>query len=156
MNVPTGRYEKRTARAVTVELLLLDESQHNKRAVTENVSPRGARIVTDWNCAPGNHLLVTAPEEGVKSLARVVYCQHVESKKFAVGLQLVVRVEEWEKPASRESLPIEKSRKQRLRHIPMGNVFSSAVVAAREPAQFSIPIDTANGVPGEAAGGKEQ
>jgi hypothetical protein len=35
----------------------------------------------------------------------------MESTKFAVGLQLVVRVEEWEKSASRESLPIEKSRK---------------------------------------------
>jgi len=35
----------------------------------------------------------------------------MESTKFAVGLQLVVRVEEWEKLASRESLPIEKSRK---------------------------------------------
>jgi len=111
MHVPTGRYEKRTARAVTVELLRLDESQLNKRAVTENVSLRGARIVTDWNCAPGKHSLVTAPEEGVKSLARVVYCQRVESTKFAVGLQLVVRVEEWGKPASRESIPIEKSRR---------------------------------------------
>ena len=100
MHVPSGRYEKRTARAVTVEVLALDESQLNKRAVTENVSPRGAHIVTDWNCASGKHVLVTAPEEGVKSLARVVYCQRTESTKFAVGLQLVVRVEEWGKPAS--------------------------------------------------------
>lgn len=30
---------------------------------------------------------------GVKSLARVVYCQPLENTKFAVGLQLVVRVE---------------------------------------------------------------
>ncbi len=30
------------------------------------------------------------------------------------------------------------------------------MVAAREPAQFLIPIDTANGVLGEAASGKEQ
>ncbi len=95
MHVPSGRYEKRIARAVTVEVLRLDESQLNKIAVTENVSPRGARIVTDWNCASGKHVLVTAPEAGVKSLARVVYCQRVESTKFAVGLQLVVRVEEW-------------------------------------------------------------
>ncbi len=95
MHVPTGRYEKRNERAVTVEVLRLDESQLNVRTVTENVSPRGARIVTTWNCAPGKHLLVTVPEEGVKSLARVVYCQRVESTKFAVGLQLVVRVEEW-------------------------------------------------------------
>ncbi len=80
---------------MTTEVLRLDESRLNERVVTENVSPRGARIVTDWNCAPGKHLLVTVPEEGVKSLARVVYCQRVESTKFAVGLQLVVRVEEW-------------------------------------------------------------
>ena len=97
MHVPTGRYERRNARAVTVEILRLDEPQPNKRAVTENVSPRGARIVTDWNCAPGKHVLVSAPEEGVKSLARVVYCQRVESTRFAVGLQLVVRVEDWGK-----------------------------------------------------------
>ena len=97
MHVPTGRYEKRVPRAVTAEVLRLDESQLHKIAVTENVSPRGARIVSDWNCAPGKHLLVTAPEEGVKSLARVVYCQRMESTKFAVGLQLVVRVEEWGK-----------------------------------------------------------
>src|SRR5713101_519732 len=98
MHVPTGRYEKRSERAVTVEVLRLDESRLNKIAVTENVSPRGARIVTDCNCAPGKHVLVTALEEGVKSLARVVYCQRVESAKIAIGLQLVVRVEEWRKP----------------------------------------------------------
>jgi hypothetical protein len=100
MHALNGRYEKRTPRAVTVELLRLDESQLNVRTVTENVSPRGARIVTDWNYAPGKHVVVTAPEEGVKSLARVVYCQRVEDTKFAVGLQLVVRVEEWGKFAS--------------------------------------------------------
>jgi hypothetical protein len=95
MHAPTGRYEKRTPRAVPVDLLHLDESQLNVRTVTENVSPRGVRIVTDWNCAPGKRVLLTAPEEGVKSLARVVYCHPLESTKFAVGLQLVVRVEEW-------------------------------------------------------------
>jgi len=102
MHVPSGRYEKRSAKVVTVEVLRLHESRLNSRAVTQNVSPRGARIVTDWNCAPGKNVVVTAPQEGVKSLARVVYCQRVESTKFAVGLQLVVRVEEWGKPASRE------------------------------------------------------
>ena len=107
MHVPTGRYEKRTTRAVTIEFLRLDEShldesQLIKSAVTEDVSPRGARIVTDWNCAPGKHLLVRAPKEGVKSLARVVYCQRLESTKFAVGLQFVVQVEEWGTSASHE------------------------------------------------------
>jgi hypothetical protein len=100
MRVPTGRYEKRIERAVTVEVLRLDQSQLNVRTVTENVSPRGARIVADCHCAAGKHVLVTASEEGVKSLARVVYCERLESTRFAIGLHLVVRVEEWGKPAS--------------------------------------------------------
>jgi hypothetical protein len=83
MRVPTGRYEERTPTAVTVEFLRFDELQSNKRAVTENVSPRGARIVTDWSCAPGKHVLISAPSEGVTSLAHVVYCEHLESTKFA-------------------------------------------------------------------------
>src|SRR5947199_185184 len=80
MRVPTGRYEERTPRAVTVEFLRFDELQSNKRAVTENVSPRGARIVTDWNCAPGKHVLVTAPREGVKSMAREDHCNSKQNR----------------------------------------------------------------------------
>lgn len=102
MHALSGRYEKRTPRVVPIELLRLDESRLNVRTVTENVSARGARIVTEWDCSPGEHLLLTAPEQGVKSLARVVYCQPLESTKFAVGLQLVVRVEEWGNPATHE------------------------------------------------------
>ena len=85
-----------------MELLRLDESQLKERTVTENVSPRGARVVTELVCAPGKHVLVTAPGEGVKSLARVVYCQRVESTKFVVGLQFVVRFEEWGRPTIRK------------------------------------------------------
>ena len=96
MYVPTGRRESRTARAVTVELLRLDESQRKEEAVTENLSPRGARVVTELMCVPGNRVLFTCPQEGLKSLARVVYCERVNNR-FAVGLQLVVRVEEWAK-----------------------------------------------------------
>ncbi len=44
MQVPTGRYEKRTARTVTVELLRLDESRLNERTVTENEAGRMIRI----------------------------------------------------------------------------------------------------------------
>jgi hypothetical protein len=102
MRVPAGRNEKRTPKAVYVEILRLDEPQPVKRAVTENVSPRGVRILTEYDCPPGKQVVVTAPEEGVRSLARVVYCEPVESSKFAVGLQLVLRVEEWGKPASSE------------------------------------------------------
>jgi PilZ domain len=102
IDVLSGRYEKRTAKTVTVEVLRLGESPVSVRTVTENVSPRGVRIVTDLTCPPGKHVLVTAPEEGVKSLARVVYCQRLESGKVALGLQFVVRVNEWPKQARSE------------------------------------------------------
>ena len=97
VQVPTGRYEPRTARVVTVELLRLDESQRKEEAVTENVSAHGVRVVTELMCVPGNRVLFTSPQEGVKSLARVVYCEPAGNGRFAVGLQLVIRVEEWAK-----------------------------------------------------------
>ena len=102
MHALGGRYEKRTPQAVSVDLLGLDESHLSMRTVTENVSPRGARFVTDWNCAPGKHFLLIASEQGVKSLARVVYCQPLQNTKFAVGLQLAVRVEQWGNPSTHD------------------------------------------------------
>ena len=102
MHVPTGRYEKRTPRAVQLELFHLDDSQRSKTAITENVSPRGVRIVSECDCPRGKHVVVTAHVEGVELLARVVYCQRVEGSKFAIGLELVVRVEEWGKRANHE------------------------------------------------------
>lgn len=102
MHVPSGRFDKRIERRVIIEVLCLDESQLNTGAVTENVSPRGARALTDCNHTPGKHVLVTIPQQGVKSLARVVYSQPLGTTKFAVGLHLVVRIDEWGKPASRE------------------------------------------------------
>jgi hypothetical protein len=95
VHVPTGRHESRTARAVNVELVRLDESQRKEEAVTENLSPRGARVVTELICLPGNHVLLTSPQEGVKSVARVIYCERLDNRRFAVGLQLAVRTEEW-------------------------------------------------------------
>ena len=99
MRVPNGRSEQRTSRAVTVELLRLDELHlREEEVVTENSSPRGARVIAESALAPGKHVLFTSPQEGVKSLARVVYCQPAVNRGFAVGLQLVLRVQEWEKP----------------------------------------------------------
>jgi len=37
-------------------------------------------------------------ESGIQMRARVVYCQLLESKKFAVGLELFTPTQEWAKP----------------------------------------------------------
>ncbi|HEX2714184.1 MAG TPA: PilZ domain-containing protein [Candidatus Acidoferrales bacterium] len=96
--LPTGRFERRIAKTEVVELLHVGESPIAKvEAITENVSSEGARVITDSICAPGKLVRLDAPEEHLKLLARVVYCQRLEERKYAVGLKLNVRVEKWQK-----------------------------------------------------------
>jgi len=95
--LPTGRVEHRIAKTEVVELLPVGDSPIAKvEAVTENVSPRGARVITDSICAPGKFVRLDAPEEHLKLPARVVYCQRLDQGKFAVDLQLNGRVKEWQ------------------------------------------------------------
>jgi PilZ domain len=68
-------------------------------AITENVSSQGARLITDSICAAGERVRLNALEEHLQLPAQVVYCQRLAERKFAVGLQLDVRVENWKRPA---------------------------------------------------------
>lgn len=98
MRVPTGRLEPRIAKTEPVMLLHLDQFPIAKvEAFTENVSPRGARVITDSVCAPGQLVCLDAMEERLKLTARVVYCQRLDEEKFAVGVQLDVRAEKWQR-----------------------------------------------------------
>jgi hypothetical protein len=102
MRVPTGRLEQRIAKTEAVSLLHLDKSPLAKvEAFTENVSPRGARVITNSVCAPGKLVCLDALQERLKLTARVVYCQRLDEGKFALGLQLDVFVGKWlkQKPA---------------------------------------------------------
>lgn len=99
MRVPTGRVERRTTKMQFVELVPVGDSEVAKvEAITENVSPRGARVITDSVCAPGKVVRLEAPNERLNLLARVVYCQRLENGKFAVGLQLDRRIAKRQKP----------------------------------------------------------
>ena len=70
MRVLTGRVERRIAKTQVVELVPASESPIAKvEGVTENVSPRGARVITDSVCAPGKIVRLDAAKERV-NLAR--------------------------------------------------------------------------------------
>lgn len=98
MWVPTGRYERRMAKAEVVELLHLGESSAPKvEGITENVSPRGARVLTNSMCSPGELVRLETAKQHLRLPAVVVYCQRLGESRFAVGLQLYGRVEEWRK-----------------------------------------------------------
>jgi len=92
-----GRSEKRIARTVSIEVCLQDEPRLNERMLTENVSAHGARVFMERKLQPGQQVLVSSPKEGVRSQARIVYCQRVSEGRFVVGLELSGRVELWAK-----------------------------------------------------------
>jgi PilZ domain len=93
MSVPTGRSERRIARAVAVEICLEDEAMLKERASTENVSAHGVRVLIRRKLPPGQPVLAIFPREGVRSPGQVVYCQPLAEPKFAVGLELFVPVD---------------------------------------------------------------
>ena len=93
----SGRSEKRIARTVSLEVCLQNELKLNENTLTENVSAHGARVLVEQKWQPGQRVLVTSPKEGVRSQARIVYCQRVAAGRFAVGLELAGRVEPWAK-----------------------------------------------------------
>jgi hypothetical protein len=93
-----GRSEKRIAKVVSVEVCLPAAPKLDERLLTENVSAHGARVLMERKLQPGQLVLLSSPGESAWSQARIVYCQHVSPGRFAVGLELAVRMEPWAKP----------------------------------------------------------
>ena len=89
MTAPIGRCNKRIRKEVAVELVRSDASQLKETAIAQNVSARGMRVVTEHVWRPGDRVLLSSPESGIRTQARVVYCQRMENNRFAVGLELL-------------------------------------------------------------------
>ena len=87
MQVPTGRSERRKPKAVGVTARFSDGSSLPEGTVTENVSMRGARIVTKAKLKPGGIIEIRFPAE-VQFHGRVIYCHHLLDRTFAVGLEM--------------------------------------------------------------------
>jgi PilZ domain-containing protein len=106
---PTGRFEKRTARSVAVELSRMDTSLLKERALTENVSSRGIRVATEHEWKPSDPVLVISMPDDVWCRARIVYCKPSKKGRFAVGLELFTRVERWQSHPSGKGLAFQES-----------------------------------------------
>jgi len=88
MQVSYGRTEKRVPKALEVTVYRSDGSSLPKGTFTENVSTRGARIVTRSKLEPGGTIEILFPSYGFRMLGRVVYCQPLFGGKFAAGLAI--------------------------------------------------------------------
>ncbi len=48
------------------------------------------RVATEHVWLPGDPVLLSSPESGVRTPAHLVYCQRMENNRFAIGLELLV------------------------------------------------------------------
>jgi hypothetical protein len=81
-----GRREKRAPMTTPVCLAAAEELLFAERAITVNVSPHGARVVTKrrWQAEERPWLVSLSREFRVR--ARVIYCQPLTDGHFCVGL----------------------------------------------------------------------
>jgi hypothetical protein len=98
MDPASKRTESRTPMKVSVDLSSLDVRTPAQEGVTENISPRGARVLTSKPWKPNERLNVRSLRGNFRSRARVVYCVPVDKDQFAVGLQLFAAAGKWRSP----------------------------------------------------------
>jgi hypothetical protein len=91
-----GRIEKRLSMMVPVRLLTTKEPRVSEKVFTRNVSPHGARLVTNRLWQPGEEPLVTPLTGEFPQPARVVYCQPRANGGFYLGLQFTARSVRWD------------------------------------------------------------
>jgi hypothetical protein len=83
-----GRVEKRSALTVRLRISSLDRPGLAEVALTENVSPCGARILVTDAWKPGERVTVELPGRLDSCQAHVVYCERLRTGGTALGLQL--------------------------------------------------------------------
>lgn len=100
MEMPFKRVEDRLPLQVTVDLSSLDPRTPAQEGITENVSDRGARVVTKQPWKPNDRLHLRSLSGNLKSRARVVYCVPVPGDQYAIGLQFFAAAGSWRSPSA--------------------------------------------------------
>ena len=84
-----GRSEKRSVAAVTVMLTSPEPPFPTELALTENISSRGARVVSKGYWEKNNSLVIKSLEGDLQSEARVIYRWPIREHVYAIGLELI-------------------------------------------------------------------
>jgi hypothetical protein len=83
------RAEKRVGMKITALLVGTHGDLGVERAHTENISPRGARVIAPSQWLSGDTILVALPDAHFTSAARVTYSDPIGNGQFGTGLQFV-------------------------------------------------------------------
>jgi hypothetical protein len=97
------RRENRASAEVVVMLSGLNGVSSPEWGSTDNVSARGARILTTRSWNPNDRVLIRSVEGNLQSRGRVVYRQRLHDNLFAIGVKLLAPRGRWGE--SYEALP---------------------------------------------------
>jgi hypothetical protein len=89
---PTKKVERAEGR-LNIEAAVMLIGRHGKlgveKAITENVSVRGARVISSCEWYADDTILISLPASHFTSAARVVYCDTLSQGRYAMGLEFV-------------------------------------------------------------------
>ena len=89
------RKEERNPEKLQVLLSWMAEPLLTEPASTDDVSSRGMRVRAYRPWRRNTHLIVQSSENQLWGRAKVVYCQTLPGKTFALGLEFVARTGGW-------------------------------------------------------------
>jgi len=90
-----GRHEKRSTTAVVVMVTSRDHMSRTEFTLTENISGRGARVVTKKRWSANESLVIKSFEGDLQSEARVIYSHPIRESVYAIGLELIAPTGNW-------------------------------------------------------------
>ncbi|MFZ0633890.1 MAG: PilZ domain-containing protein [Candidatus Acidiferrales bacterium] len=83
------RAEKRIPMEVGVKISGHMDLPGIETTFTENVSARGARVLSSRRWSPNDRLTISTLTGSFRAVARVAYCESVPSAGYAVGLEFI-------------------------------------------------------------------
>jgi hypothetical protein len=91
-----GRIEKRVPSSLPIYLASPEEPRARERTLTENVSPHGARVISQRSWQSGEKSLITPLTGEFPQIGRVIYCLPKAGDRFSVGVEFPNRRVKWE------------------------------------------------------------
>ena len=94
-----SRVEPRIPMEIAVQIAGHDKTPGVETTFTENVSSRGARVISTRRWSQHDRLIFASLPGNFQALARVAYCEPVRGQGFAVGLEFMNPSGNWVIPA---------------------------------------------------------
>jgi hypothetical protein len=89
------RIEKRVPIEVAVHICGDERTPGVEETFTENVSARGARVITARRWRINDLLMLASAPGNFQTIARVAYCQPRQGEGFAIGLEFLEPAGSW-------------------------------------------------------------